>query len=230
MAGFVGADACTMKVVANQSGMNRKLILLVVVAGVAWWLWSGPVQAPMAVELAGVIPASSGFDSMVSIDQPPVQHNLSPPPVLQIGDHDFTLMADFQLEARVLGRRDYRHDPGASLAPIDLALGWGPMARAEVVDQIEIRQRGRFYFWRADHEPIDRSQIVRNSANMHLIPASPEVFEELRRAESGRTVRLRGNLVNVSRADGWRWHTSMTRSDSGNGACELFLVTLARVF
>jgi hypothetical protein len=37
-------------------------------------------------------------------------------------------------------------------------------------------------------------------------------------------VTLRGRLVEASGADGWRWRSSLTREDSGAGACELVLV------
>ncbi|MEE4331367.1 MAG: hypothetical protein V2J10_10895 [Wenzhouxiangella sp.] len=210
--------------------MSKRLLLLLVLVAVAWYLWNGPLQAPLAEALSQAVEVRGNFDADVSIDRPPVQNNLANPPVLRVDDFAFTLLADFQLEARVLGRRDYRRDAGADLAPIDLALGWGPMARPEVVEQIDISQRGRFYFWEVDRYPIERAAIINNSANMHLIPASPEVFSELKRAEADRQIRLRGFLVNVDREDGWRWRSSTTRSDSGNGACELILVTAAQVF
>jgi hypothetical protein len=38
-------------------------------------------------------------------------------------------------------------------------------------------------------------------------------------------VALSGYLVRVTAADGWHWNSSMTRSDSGHGACELVWVT-----
>ena len=210
--------------------MSKKVVVLAILVGVAWYLWNGPLQAPLAEDLARAVQVSGSFDSAVSIERPPLQQDLPSSPAVQVGDYGFTLLADFQLEARVLGRRDYRRDGGAHLAPIDLALGWGPMARSEVVDQIDVRQRGRFYFWEVDRYPIERSAIINNSANMHMIPGSPRVFAELKRAERDRRIRLRGFLVNVDRADGWRWRSSLTRSDSGDGACELILVTAAQVF
>jgi hypothetical protein len=59
---------------------------------------------------------------------------------------------------------------------------------------------------------------------MHLIPGSAEVRKQLRRLRAGHVVQMRGKLVNASRADGYRWNSSLTRADSGAGACELFYV------
>ncbi len=210
--------------------MNRKLVALLLLAGIAWALWNPPLSAPLAEEMARVVEAPTGFAAGVSIDNEPLQQDFATHPTLQVDEYEFTLVADFQLEARVLGRRDYRRGAEARLSPIDLALGWGPMARDEIIDQISIRQRGRFYFWRVESYPIEHAAIVRNSANMHMIPASPEVFAELKRAERDRHVRLRGFLVNVERPNGWHWRTSTTRTDSGAGACEVVLVTAVQVY
>jgi hypothetical protein len=60
---------------------------------------------------------------------------------------------------------------------------------------------------------------------MHLIPANDQVREALDRVNSGSTVSLRGFLVEARGEDGWRWRSSMSREDTGDGACELILVT-----
>ena len=210
--------------------MKRSILALAGLVLLAWYLFSSPISVPLAEDLARMVDRPTGFEYAVSIDAPPLQTNFQQRPTIDVADYRFTLMADFQLEARVLGRKDYRRDAGARLAPIDLALGWGAMARPEIIEQFDIRQRRRFYFWRADDYPIPRQEIIASSANMHLIPASPEVLDALKRAGQGDVVRLRGYLVNVDRNDGWRWRTSMVRTDTGDGACELVLVTLAEVF
>lgn len=210
--------------------MSRKLIIAIVALALAGYLWNPPLSAPLAEQLEPLVQTPVGFAAGVSLQRPPLQQDLDDHPVIRVDDYALTPVADFQLEARVLGRRDYRHDAGARLAPIDLALGWGPMARPEIIDQVTIRQRGRFYFWQVESYPIERAEIIGNSANMHLIPASPAVFAELQRAERDRRIRLRGYLVNVDRTDGWRWRSSTTRTDSGDGACELILVTRVEVY
>lgn len=141
------------------------------------------------------------------------------------GDYVLTPRADFTVEARVLSRTDYRFDAGAALAPLDFALGWGRMSDTAVIDALEINQSARFYHYRwRDQPPIPAQEIVRSSANMHLIPADEAVERALDRVRVGSVVRLQGRLVDARRADGWHWNTSLTREDSGGGACELLLV------
>ena len=143
---------------------------------------------------------------------------------LQRGDVTLATRAHFEATARVLSREDYRFDAGAALAPTDLALGWGRMSDSGVLDRIEITQSGRFYYWRVKDFPIPRREIEESSANMHIIPADAGVRAMLDRVRPGELVHLEGFLVDARRADGWRWNTSLTREDTGNGACELVFV------
>jgi hypothetical protein len=144
---------------------------------------------------------------------------------LRHGDFELEPLADFSLEARVLSRHDYHLDTESALAPTDLALGWGRMSDSTVLAALEISQSGRFYFYRwRDAPPIPPAEIVRSSANMHLIPADAGVAQALSRVRTGEVIALSGELVEARRADGWRWRSSLTREDTGAGACELVLV------
>lgn len=141
------------------------------------------------------------------------------------GDYTIKPLATFALEARVLGRKDYGFGREAELSPVDLALGWGPMSDSQVLLAIDISQSGRFYYWHTQNFPIPRRQIEVHSANMHMIPADEGVRRQLLRVREGQVVRLEGLLVRVDADDGWHWQSSLTREDTGNGACELIWVT-----
>ena len=143
---------------------------------------------------------------------------------LQRGEVTLRTRAHFALTARVLSREDYHWDAGASLAPIDLALGWGRISDSAVLARIDISQSGRFAYWHVDAFPIPRREIETSSGNMHLIPADNGVRRAMERVRPGQLVHLEGFLVDASRPDGWRWNTSLTREDTGNGACELVYV------
>ena len=154
----------------------------------------------------------------------PTQIDLEQGTTLQRGDITLVTRARFELIARVLSREDYHFDAGANLAPVDLALGWGRMSDSSELASIEISQGNRFYHWHVDTFPIPRREIETSSANMHMIPADDSVRNELERVRPGEVVHLEGFLVDASRPGGWRWRTSMTRDDTGDGACELVYV------
>ncbi len=133
-------------------------------------------------------------------------------------------LARFEIEARVLGKEIYRADREAELAPVDLALGWGPMSDSAVLEKISIGQGNRFYYWSVREFPIPERDIVEHSANMHLIPADAAVEKRLREVRPGQVVALSGYLVEATGKDGWRWRSSLARTDTGFGSCELVWV------
>lgn len=183
------------------------LLLICLLGGVHWWRHRSVTHA------AGVL-----------VTDAPMQVDLDDGAVLHRGDVTLVTRARFELTARVLSRSDYRFDAGASLAPMDLALGWGRMSDSEVLANIRISQENRFYHWHVDAFPIPRREIEQSSANMHMIPADDAARRELERVRPGEVIHLQGFLVDASRRDGWYWHTSMTRNDTGDGACELVYV------
>ncbi|MDE2156880.1 MAG: hypothetical protein KGJ32_13465 [Xanthomonadaceae bacterium] len=154
----------------------------------------------------------------------PEQVDLAHGAQLQKGNVTLATRAHVDITARVLSRADYSRGADARLIPEDLALGWGRMSDSAVLAQIDITQSGRFYYWRTKQYPIPRREIETSSANMHLIPADADVKRELEQIRQGQLVHLEGFLVDATRPDGWHWNTSMTRDDTGAGACELVYV------
>ncbi len=148
----------------------------------------------------------------------------TPGGIIQLNGHTITPLEPFQLEALVLSREDYRFDRGARVSPTDLALGWGPMADPQVLARIDISQSNRWYRWRAEEFPIPRREIETHSANMHLIPANDTVARALKQVEPGQRIVLSGQLVRVDGDDGFHWQSSLSREDTGEGACELIWV------
>lgn len=144
---------------------------------------------------------------------------------VQMNGYQIKALEPFEMHARVLSSKHYTRDRESDLAPVDLALGWGPMADLSISNQINITQSGRWYRWRVKTFPIPRREIETHSANMHLIPSTPEIAAAIKAAEAGRMVKFTGDLVEVISQDGnWRWKSSLTRNDTGAGACELVLV------
>jgi len=59
---------------------------------------------------------------------------------------------------------------------------------------------------------------------MHMVPANEQVAHQLKSVRRGHVVRLAGYLIEARGTDGWRWKSSLTRTDTGSGACELIWV------
>ncbi|GAB6196186.1 hypothetical protein PAGU2595_014940 [Lysobacter xanthus] len=134
-------------------------------------------------------------------------------------------LAGFSVDARVLSRQDYDSGREADLSPTDLALGWGRMREDAVLDHLDISQGGRWYRYRwSGDPPIPPGEIVRSSANMHLIPGDESVARALDSVREGDRVRFDGWLVAAEAPDGWTWRSSTSREDTGDGACEVIYV------
>jgi len=199
----------------------RSLIVLGIVISFGFWSLRPDV----------VVVDPTTFDSLLltqlldqSVQGEPVQLDIQDAPVLDWSGIELRPRALFGLESRVLGTRRYRFGQETDVSNIDVAFGWGRMADPEIVSQLAISQSGRFYFWRARELPIPAAEIVQSSANMHMIAANDNVRRELKRLKEGDQVRLHGVLVDVHWPNGGYWKTSLTREDSGAGACEIVWV------
>jgi hypothetical protein len=127
----------------------------------------------------------------------PLQTDLEREVTAKQGRWTLTGRAHYEVTARILGREEYRFDTLADLIPEDLALGWGAMSD---------------------------NRVLEHSANTHVIAADEHVRSQLKRLRVGQVVHLTGVLVDGVRDDGMYIHTSLTRNDSGAGACEVMLV------
>lgn len=165
-----------------------------------------------------------------TVDAEPRQTGIAEPKPFAFRDLQLTPRAAYRIEAKLLSKEAYSAGDAGKLAPWDFAMGWGPMSREDVVARLGIEQSSRYYTYRWSGEPpIPVAQIVRHSANMHLIPANARIAAQLKSAQPGYKVLLEGRLVDAAWADGRRWQTSLTREDTGGGACELMFVEAVAV-
>ena len=207
--------------------MSRSLWITLLVAVAALWLVMHHHRQPInALTTSGGVVRCALPERFSDPNQPLQSNDDGRMPPFRLDNATVTPLAGFSLQARVLSREDYSLGDETKYSPTDLALGWGPMANPAVSDKLGISQSGRWYFyqWGPEGPPIAPDQIVRSSANMHMIPADGGVADALARVRQGDTVHLDGWLVQIDRDDGWHWRSSTTREDSGDGACEVVYV------
>ena len=189
--------------------MKKWLFLLLLGSGL-WLWWREPAAAWRGMPAA----------------RDPVQTTTCLPAPFKHGDYLIIPLANYDITAVVLSRQRYHYDAEAPLAPIDLALGWGPMSTAAVINDLNISQSGRWYEYSwSGEEPLPADQIASHSANTHCLPATPEIRRALLAIKRHQVVRLTGWLVEVNGPQGYRWHSSLTRTDTGAGACEVMWIT-----
>jgi len=160
----------------------------------------------------------------VLVSEEPFQRQVYTSRLREKNGYQIELLASFDIRARVIAVERYRFDRGAALSPVDLALGWGPMSNGDILEQISFSQGGRFFSWWAQNYPVPRNVIESHSANMHMIPADGDIERRLKSTRAGNLVHIKGYLVEATSKDGFRWNSSLSRSDTGAGACELIWV------
>jgi hypothetical protein len=191
--------------------MRLKWIFILLIAFGAYHYWHGrPVTIHMAFG--------------VGVAEEPLQNAVGSIPEFQKGAYRIKALAEYDITGRVLGVEHYHLDREADLAPVDLAVGWGAMSDPEVLSKISFSQSSRFYYWHVDEFPIPRELIESHSANMHMIPSNENIADRLAAIRPGEIVKIHGYLVEATAEDGWRWRSSLSRSDTGAGACELVWV------
>jgi len=212
-AGFIATptdkhQSCFSKA-RNSCDLVKKILFVLAIVGVwfaHWYLHRPITYAP------GVLIAAD-----------PTQVKLpSNAPEFDFSHFHLKPLARFAADVRLLHSKIYRYDRQASLVPIDLAVGWGPMSDQHVLDRLHVSQSMRFFWYEYKvPPPIAVEQIVSHATNIHVIPSTPELSSRCKALRSGALVHLSGELVEATGPQIGTWRSSLSRTDSGNGACEL---------
>jgi hypothetical protein len=167
----------------------------------------------------------------IKISQEPEQMSVTQPNThLRLKNADIEFLADYSIQARILSIENYYLGSMAKVSPVDLALGWGPMSDTAILENFKINQGDRFYFytWR-NNLPISVETVAATSANVHIIPANAQIEKLIGRFRRGQLIKLVGKLVQVKTEDGEVHKSSLSRTDTGPGACEILYVERAEV-
>jgi hypothetical protein len=189
--------------------MKKLIVLLLVVA--AWWF----LFRDQPAQWRGIPAAAEPLQTAKDLPKPFLHES-----------YTVTPLARYSITAVVLSRDRYRFDPAAELAPVDLALGWGSMSIAGVINELKISQSGRWYEYSYSNDPpLDPQAIATHSANTHCLPVNAAVKKQLLAVRRHDLVTLEGYLVEITGPDGYHWRSSLSRDDTGGGACEVLWVT-----
>ncbi len=182
-------------------------------------------------QITGV--GSEGID----FSQGPVQSSLpsSEPILKETREGRFTLtpLTEYKLTGMVVSVRSYSDGWESLVSPYDLAIVWGKLTEPEYERFISYSQRDRWYFYRYQKDcPLDETYIISHSSNNHIIPDNENIRRALKTIKKKDKVVLEGFLVNVKgnyKGQEVYWNTSLSRSDTGNGSCEIIYVSKIRI-
>lgn len=209
---------------ARPSPADRLLVLLVMAflalllgGFIGYQIVSGRVIAsPVTLSLD---PQADPIQGDVPAGTTPISHQTP------LYGWSLTPKASYTITARLIRAKNYPLDWRLMPSPTDFALGWGDMSDPAADEWIRWSQSGRWYFYRYNLDmPYTSDYLKDHSANVHLIPATPNLNNALSQIQEGDIVLLEGLLVDVNSylGDFQYWSTtSLTRTDSGAGGCEI---------
>ncbi len=203
--------------------MSKKifLILIIAVLAAAFYLGNPPPKHKSAMGLPEPtqIPATGEVN-------------------LKLDEYDVNIKykASYKIKALAVSTKKYSGTSVADrLAPKDVALAWGNVAENNEKVDFNWSQDGRWYRWyvsdagQLSAAGLSESEVNKHSANNHLIAADAAVKSEIGKIRKGDIVEITGYLINLSavnpEGETYNWNSSVSRTDSGDGACELIYVT-----
>lgn len=185
--------------------MNKKLICAVLLALSAFQ--ANAFQSTTSTKKVATNPAFNIANGLAPVDQ---QQKIS-------------VLEPFHGEFRILGSKEYTDDEQAKFSPIDYAVTRGLFTHPEIARQISINQYDRYLNWKMAKPPIPAQYATQLVSNMHIIPANPEIAQQIKQVKRGDLVRLKGDLVQVNDKD-LVWKSALDWNGVGDGACKLIRV------
>lgn len=142
--------------------------------------------------------------------------------------------ASYQIQGEVLSRENYSAGVQSIISPCDIALVFGELYSSSLYKDISWSQSGRWYWWKYDASfpKQDDRYIARWSSNNHIIPATGTLWKAARSVDEGDLVVLEGYLVKLDgdkKGENYFWNSSLSRTDTGDGSCEVLYLTKMRI-
>lgn len=179
---------------------------------------------------------SAPSDELLDLKIDPVQSDANGQalPIIEMGGRQIMLFAkaSYSITGQLVSKNRYTKGFMSDLSPWDYALAWGHVGT--YIDQLKFKQMVRFCLFEPKKGAVvDFDYVNTHMSNNHLIPATKNIRRALSLSKKGDIVKLDGYLVNVEAGKNGRneagWTTSLSRTDTGNGACEIIYVTRLRI-
>lgn len=134
-------------------------------------------------------------------------------------------LASYDITCRLILKDYYFTQSVAKLSPMDFTVTWGRASDEPNVQAVNWQHSDRYAMCGLKQDfRLTTDYFFCHMANMHLIPADGEVEKALRGIRLGEFIRMKGYLVRVVYSDGTAWKSSLMRTDTEDGACEVMLV------
>ena len=149
---------------------------------------------------------------------------------------NITILAKYDITGVVLDTERYDDVVG----PVDIGLAWGTLAEDNNYKNFtSCVVKNRTLTWMSNNATWVKkmggeNEITKNCSNNHLIPANDNIRKEICNIKKDEYVRLTGYLVRAEWNVGSTKHiwgpSSLSRTDTGDNACEIMYVETVNIF
>jgi len=188
-----------------------KIIIFILILAGAWYHFY----------YIATLPSSNSSET---VDTGPFQYS-TPLKKFEFKDVTLTEKATFALTAKILSAERYYFDRHSKLSTMNIVAGWYNLSNNLILNNISFSQSNRSYEWQSHSEAVNDQEILRTTSNIHLIPATDDIKQQLKRIKIGQIVYLKGILVDVDNPSGWQWKTSVSQTDTGKNSSEILYLT-----
>lgn len=144
--------------------------------------------------------------------------------------------AKYKIWGKVVGVRHFAgFDKAATGFPIDLGLAWGDVGKSDFDKYVNFyfsndEKYNQWLMYKYDRAlPWDEGYLTSHVSNNHICPATLNLFNAITALKKGDLVVLEGYLAESRSSNGQSMDTSLSRGDTGAGACEAFFVQKMQV-
>lgn len=164
----------------------------------------------------------------------PIQEEASNIIIHEVDDCTITynIKANYTLIGRVVEKHYYLpYSIPNKISRYDFGMAWGEVANEENISKLKFRNDGQRFLHYEYPVPLatklgGKEMITNKISNNHLIHANNRVLKLIRNVKEGQYIKIEGYLVYVQFEYGYvDWNSSLSRTDHGDGACEIFYVT-----
>ncbi len=199
----------------------NRLVLLVFLSGLGVAIWSHWKKDQLP---------PPGFYDTAQLEAPLQTPTDSRPFEIEAQGIRYTIepLFDYRLEGVVVSLHDadelggiYHFKEWKDFINIrDLCVVWGDNVATGVFREMQYRNSTWTCWISTDDALAARRFAWDQLSNNHLLSHDPAIQEAIKSAEIGDRIRLTGQLARYSHAGGFSRGSSVTRTDTGNGACE----------
>jgi len=162
------------------------------------------------------------------------QSPLSPPQEFTkiVGDWRFAFPSSYNyiLAGRIVGRHEYPPTMPEGIIPLDLAVVNGDLLKPGILSFFKITMGDRTLEYSYDlpkYTGLSEEYIDEHISNNHLVFLDPALENDMKEAQVGTCLIIRGKLVDVRGMSSYKLYlanTSTVRNDTYPAGCEIILV------